>query len=226
MPEIPDSIALVIIWGLVRVIEKGLDLFAGWRKDDAQTDKISAARESQLMQMVQTMLDSTLSAQHVRYTEFVREVQTGFDKLTEKIQVTFTNALTELVDQMSIRMSAVTEQRNTKLDSIQADVRAVPGHVKTDTDVQFDSVRALVAKAVGDLGADLKRELQQTAEKQLTAQQVEGVIDRTLMHRLLDLSAKLDALALVRGEATDTHTAAAAPEAGEGADDQKTTQDG
>lgn len=214
MPEIPDSIALVIIWGLVRVIEKGLDLFAGWRKDDAQTDKISAARESQLMQMVQTMLDSTLSAQHVRYTEFVREVQTGFDKLTEKIQVTFTNALTELVDQMSIRMSAVTEQRNTKLDSIQADVRAVPGHVKTDTDTQFDSVRALVAKAVGDLGADLKRELQQTAEKQLTAQQVEGVIDRTLMHRLLDLSAKLDALALVRGEPT---AADASPEPGEGA---------
>jgi hypothetical protein len=217
MPEIPDSIALVIIWGLVQVINRGVDLFAGWRSDDAHADELSAAREEQWMRMVQTMLDSTLSAQHTRYAEFVQQVQAGFETVTAKIQGTFTAALTELVDQMSIRMSAVTDQRNAKLDSIQADVRAVPEHVKTDTDVQFDSVRAVVTTVVGDLGADLKRELQQTVEKQLTVQQVEGVIDRTLMHRLLDLSAKLDALALVRGDTTDTHAAAASPEPGEGA---------
>lgn len=220
MPEIPNEIALVIIWGLVQVINRGLDLFAGWRKDDAQADEISAAREAQWMRMVQTMLDSTLSAQHTRYAEFVQQVQANSEKMAAAIQATFTNALTELVDQMSIRMSAVTDQRNATLASIHADVLDVPGRVATDAEPQFVAVRALVTKAVGDLGADLKRELQQTMEKQLTAAQVENIIDRTLMHRLLDLSAKLDALALVRGEAGD-HADGDAPEPGEGADTPK-----
>lgn len=220
MPEIPNEIALVIIWGLVQVINRGLDLFAGWRKDDAQADEISAAREAQWMRMVQTMLDSTLSAQHTRYAEFVQQVQANSEKMAAAIQATFTNALTELVDQMSIRMSAVTDQRNATLASIHADVLDVPGRVATDAEPQFVAVRAVVTKAVGDLGADLKRELQQTMEKQLTAAQVENIIDRTLMHRLLDLSAKLDALALVRGEAGD-HADGDAPEPGEGADTPK-----
>jgi len=220
VPEIPNEIALVIIWGLVQVINRGLDLFAGWRKDDAQADEISAAREAQWMRMVQTMLDSTLSAQHTRYAEFVQQVQANSEKMAAAIQATFTNALTELVDQMSIRMSAVTDQRNATLASIHADVLDVPGRVATDAEPQFVAVRAVVTKAVGDLGADLKRELQQTMEKQLTAAQVENIIDRTLMHRLLDLSAKLDALALVRGEAGD-HADGDAPEPGEGADTPK-----
>jgi len=221
MPEIPDSIALVIIWGLVQVINRGLDLFADWRKDDAQADAVGAAREAQLMKLVQTMLDNVLSAQHTRYTEFVQQVQASSEKMAKSIQGTFTNALTELVDQMSIRMSAVTDQRNAKLDTIHADVLGVPARVQADAEPQCVAVRAVVTKAVGDLGADLKRELQQTMKTQLTAEQVEGVIDRTLMHRLIDLSAKLDALALVRGEtgesadATDTKADADAPGPGE-----------
>lgn len=129
MPDIPNEIALVAVWGLVQVIQKLLDVFGAWLHGDAKADAAAAAERNQWMAMQQQMLTTVLDANSSRYQQFTNDVFQRFDGVVEQIQTNFTTALESLVDQISGQMAPVTKQRDHKLDLMHADIKAVPSEV-------------------------------------------------------------------------------------------------
>ena len=124
MPEIPNEIALVIIWGMVQILQKMMDVFGKWQRSDAKADAAAAAERNQWMAMQQQMLTTVLDANSSRYQQFTNDVFQRFDGVVEQIQTNFTTALESLVEQISDQMTPVTKQRDHKLDLMHADIKA------------------------------------------------------------------------------------------------------
>lgn len=129
MPEIPNEIALVAIWGLVQIIQQIIGLWRGTAKDDAEADANAARERQQWMQMQRQMLETVLASNSTRYQAFTDKVVTRFDDVVEQIQTNFDTALTALVQQITTTMMPITEQREQKLEQMHSDIKTVPGEV-------------------------------------------------------------------------------------------------